>query len=731
MVIIMKRPFVVIGATSLITMAVVLFLGAAFGVFIAVVALLFTVATACFLKLKIKTSVVLVCAVVAVTAVIGVMERSVKYDKVLSFCGKECVLSGVVTELEVNETSKYFTVKTDGHSNFPKGIKVRVYCFEVPEVDEYSEVKICAELYSVEGKNAGTRLVSLVSGEGFTVKGYLKEVITAGEGRKTISGAIDKLRNEMDDGIRRMLTGYQGAMVSEMTLGIKGESGDEITEEFRISGISHLMAVSGLHLSITAGAIFIFLQSIGLGKRRCAWVVCVAALFYAVLTGWQVGAVRAAIAMITAMVGIILGYESEPLNTLGIAVFIIVMTDPTAVFSVSFYLSFAATLGILLCTGKFTSGIVKATNKLPFRKVRTVIAGSFSTTVSALLFTLPITVIVFENVPIYSIFTNMLSAPFAPLILIFGLLAEVLSLCNVLGFLAKMCGFIAGISATALRGIAGFFAGLPYAQTYVGYGYVKIWVVAFATVFLVLILAKKKADYFRYAALLGVIVLMVGTVSYEISVSGATKVTVSGFDSSVGIIVKSGGNEFAIAKAENTRDVYLLVRELKGESADGSLVITDGRGITSKAVERAKFKNIILKRELCEDEKIVSEVGEAEIIVLTDKMELTLGAIKAKEVLNGVWSIESNEIKMLYISEKCDILDIDVNYTDADIVVLDGVKPQNADRLRCEYAIYYEVYGEELITSKNILLGCEDSTEFYLKDGAVKRIAGGFYDIFE
>ncbi len=728
--IIMKRPFVVIGATSLITMAVVLFLGAEFGIFAAVIGVVFAVGTAFFVKSRIKTSIVLVCTVVAVTAAVGVLERSIKYDKALSFCGKECVLSGEVTELEISESSRYFTVKTDGKGDFPKGVKVRVYCFEVPEVEEYAEVEIRAELYRAEGKNTGQKLASLVSGEGFAVKGYLKEIITAGEGRKTVAGLIEKLRSEMDDGIKRILTGYQGAIVSEMTLGIKGDTDDEITEEFKISGISHLMAVSGLHLSIAAGSIFVFLQSLGLGKRRCAWVVCAAALFYAALTGWQVGAVRAAVTMVTAMAGVILGYESDPLNTLGIAAFVIIIADPTAVFSVSFYLSFAATLGILLCTGKFTSGIVKATDKLPLRKVRTVIAGSFSTTVSALLFTLPITVVAFENVPIYSVFTNMLSAPFAPVIIIFGLIAEIFSLCNLLGFLAQACGFIAGIAATALRGVAGAVAALPYAQTYVGYGYVKIWAVAFAAVFLVLILAKKKGDYFRYAALLGVIVLTVGAISYTFSAGTATKVTVCGFDSSAGIIVKSGGNEFAIAKAENERDAYLFGRELKGENANDTVVITDGSKITAGVLEKVTLENIVLKRELCEDERIAGAVGKAEVIVLSDGLELTLGEIKVKEVLSGAWSIESNKIKMLYISEKCDILDIDVTYTDADIVVFDGVRPENADRLRCGYAIYYEVYGEGLITAENISLGREESAEFYLKDGAVKRVSGGLYDIF-
>lgn len=114
------------------------------------------------------------------------------------------------------------------------------------------------------------------------------------------------------------------------------------------SGASHLLAVSGMHLSVVVGVLWFFLSKMGVGVRVRSLSVVLLALIYALFTGFSPSAVRSLIMLSFTYIGASLGKEGDGLTSLSVAVMLMLSISPNLLFSASLWLSVSATLGILL-----------------------------------------------------------------------------------------------------------------------------------------------------------------------------------------------------------------------------------------------------------------------------------------------------------------------------------------------------------------------------------------------
>ena len=142
-----------------------------------------------------------------------------------------------------------------------------------------------------------------------------------------------------------------------IVLGDKAGIHMDIKNAFSISGISHLLAVSGLHLMLFAGVIF-FILRIGLcllpgialrynTKKAAAVLALCFAITYMAVSGYGYPVVRATIMFALIMGGIILDRTSLSMRSVAIAATIILIITPQSVLSISFLLSFAAVIGLI------------------------------------------------------------------------------------------------------------------------------------------------------------------------------------------------------------------------------------------------------------------------------------------------------------------------------------------------------------------------------------------------
>lgn len=213
------------------------------------------------------------------------------------------------------------------------------------------------------------------------------------------------------------------AVAKALILGERGT--DPIEEAYRKSGIIHVLAVSGMHLSVfacMAAAVFSFLKR----KAWQRWLRFVLVLMpvwgYAVLTGLSPSVCRAAYMFTIVGLGECMGRNVKTTRSLAISALILLLVSPALLKDVGFLLSYMAVLGLTLFTPLFDKGKKSANRILRFFKKLTIAS------VSAQVATLPIALCVFGTFPIYFLIGNCLVAPLVNIALPCGIVVSLLSL---------------------------------------------------------------------------------------------------------------------------------------------------------------------------------------------------------------------------------------------------------------------------------------------------------------
>jgi competence protein ComEC len=196
--------------------------------------------------------------------------------------------------------------------------------------------------------------------KGILLTGFIErpeevEVLSKGE---EASGAIDRLRRKIVEGIDETVEEPAAGFLAALTVGDRSGMTDDLWNDFRNTGTAHLVAISGQHIGMVAGAFYLFFLWIlkrserlllSFSVRRLAGLLALApVVFYTVLAGSPPSAVRAAILAGLVVLAPFVGREIDFWSALAAAAIGISLFDPSAPFSASFQLSFLAVAGILL-----------------------------------------------------------------------------------------------------------------------------------------------------------------------------------------------------------------------------------------------------------------------------------------------------------------------------------------------------------------------------------------------
>lgn len=214
------------------------------------------------------------------------------------------------------------------------------------------------------------------------------------------------------------LEGQELAVLSALLVGYKGLLDDEIRQVYSSVGAMHILAVSGLHVGLVYGVVLLFLSLL---PKRKTWLftrlfLALASLWaYVLITGFSPSVNRAALMFSMLAIGQLLGLRSNSFNTLAAAAFILLVVDPSMLFSLGFQLSFVAVLSILIFYPLIHSLIqVKSWILKPIWSLVAISAA-------AQLLTAPLTLYYFGQFPTLFLFTNLVAIPLATLVLYMAL----------------------------------------------------------------------------------------------------------------------------------------------------------------------------------------------------------------------------------------------------------------------------------------------------------------------
>ena len=222
------------------------------------------------------------------------------------------------------------------------------------------------------------------------------------------------------------------------------------------AGISHILALSGLHMGIIAGILFLLLKPlcyVGLHKVRIIIVIPLL-IAYLFITGMAPSAMRSAIMAVFVFTAWLLHRQNSSLNALAASALVILAASPYALYDVGFQLSFAAVLTILLFYNKLMT-------VSPRRKVLYYWMSSLSLTTIATLGTAVISAYYFHVIPLLAIVSNIIVLPLLPAYLCLALLHTALLLA---GMEVAEFSFLLDQGATAIDFVAASISDLPFSS---------------------------------------------------------------------------------------------------------------------------------------------------------------------------------------------------------------------------------------------------------------------------
>lgn len=276
---------------------------------------------------------------------------------------------------------------------------------------------------------------------------------------------FQQIRLSMQRNFERFLEKRAAGFATAITTGNREDLNGEIKLAFTRIGISHVLAVSGLHLAIVIGGLDLLFRWAAIPRRLKNGILIVCACLLACICGLSASVIRAAIMLSFMYLADTIGENGDSLTSLFIAIFLILVFRPTSVYDIGMWMSFLATLGILVT--------LPAIPKIRLRKcprflnqILNFVLSLLCITISATFFTLPVTYMAFSGISLFSLISNLI---FVPLIQILLYLLTVLTLLGGIPFLAERIGdaaqaLISFVCDTAVRlsDIKGIYVSLRY-----------------------------------------------------------------------------------------------------------------------------------------------------------------------------------------------------------------------------------------------------------------------------
>ncbi|MCM1292990.1 MAG: ComEC/Rec2 family competence protein [Bacteroides sp.] len=225
---------------------------------------------------------------------------------------------------------------------------------------------------------------------------------------------------------------------------------------FTSAGLSHVLALSGLHVGLIAMIVGLLLWPIRyFGYRRVVWILSLLVIWlYAAMTGMGASVTRAALMITVYLVGIMMQRRVSSINSIWFAALVILMFDPEALFSIGFQLSFAAVASIVLFSDK-----LNPVDRYRHKKLYAVVA-CLCVSLSAMLGTATVAAHHFHVFPVYFLLANAVASLMIPFVIGGGVVLVITGLC---GAPSAWLAYPVDLLYQLFDGFVQFVAGLPSA----------------------------------------------------------------------------------------------------------------------------------------------------------------------------------------------------------------------------------------------------------------------------
>jgi competence protein ComEC len=280
-----------------------------------------------------------------------------------------------------------------------------------------------------------------------------------GRRRGGLPGAIDAIRARTERALTSGLPPPQGALARGMVLGQDGALTDDVREDFRVTGLAHLVAASGANVLLLATLVLAIATAAGAGLTTRLWLAVALVAAYVPLAGAGPSIQRAGVMGVAGLIAALAGRPSSRWYALLLAAAVTLAWSPRAAEDPGWQLSFAAVLSMLALVPALCA-------RLRRRRVPRGLAEALAVTIAATLGTAPLIALHFERLSLVSLPVNLLAAPAVAPVMWLGTIAGAVG--QVAPALAQPFADLAALPLGYLTWLAERAATLPFAQLEIG-----------------------------------------------------------------------------------------------------------------------------------------------------------------------------------------------------------------------------------------------------------------------
>ncbi len=409
-----------------------------------------------------------------------VYHKEIKKDKVLYYVKNASITTG---SKKLSNISFLFKIDSDEIPNNSKlNIKGRIKHFSVATNDGCFDMK---DYYNSLGLYFELQDISFYD--------YQSNYFSSIDFGFLVRRQISKVYEEA-------LPGEEAGFLSGVIVGEKSGLDGELKSLFQDVGIAHILAVSGLHVSIICMSLYRLLRKGGLSFLWCSFWAGIVAILYGIITGGSVSSIRAIGMFLVYLLAQVVGEKYDMLTALALMADILLFDNPLYIKNGSFIFSFSAVIGIYFIVLPLNTAYtnhcknIKKANKshehfieekvpLGRRFVQYIIRSLiFSLGMYAAM--LPIVTQLYHQTPLYSLLLNIIVLPLMPVVIGVGLVAGVMGLFFMP--IAEVLLYICHIVIYFYELLSSFVNKLPLAEIIVGHK--SVWIVAAYYVMLVFVI---------------------------------------------------------------------------------------------------------------------------------------------------------------------------------------------------------------------------------------------------
>lgn len=719
----MKRPFLTIGLAMLCSMYALFYIGTTCTV--AAAAVLVTAAAVCAFFRRRESALLFLTAIAVLTAVccFTYADRC-KVQPSLLYCGENVSVSGTLSDYPVKTNERYvYTLKNCTIAEEQTDITIQLSESALYKCKPGDRLHFVAtKLYSNLENDQQYYFSTLARGE--WMRAYTQHV-TVEQTDDYYRYAAKHLRHTILQSLQKRLPTKTAAVVSALVLGDKTNLDRQTELIFRLSGLSHLFAVSGFHVSFWTGLVIA-----AFGNRKHRKKVSVAAIaflvFFMALTGFSVSVCRAGIMLLTVCTGNLFRRDADSLNSLGLALTVLLLANPFSAADASLLLSASATAAILLTSEPTEKYVLQPiANKTSNKNIRKYVLSAcnllcLSTSVSICLF--PLTSLFFGSVSLLTPFANLFCMFPAQITMILGMFAQIF---HRIPWFSDFLFRLTEISCDILLQLTSLFANASFSRIILYTDMIMLWAAGSAVIIFTVsrIYKRQTRRIAAYAMACFCLLLLLMNISlFQTRNDITVHIQNTGNGSCISVHNKNGdaavfgcgGNEYTAESLHN----YLL----SNSAPDTALLLIPRQQETESA--NAKY----LAQLLSPDSIISAVQTETSSTLLCDSAQLTLWEgcnlyYKNTENFSGV-SIQANGKNIvLCFSPSSDFTTAEACFRSGDLLICRQSVPVTVDHAAFEEIILSAdkplalYHYPQAITQKTISTADEGSIERILRQG--------------